>query len=419
MTMALAVAMVACSGAVGKAGEAGEAGDDGATGKDGAPGGVTPIAVLSIAAVELTLAAAPAEGEAATVVSENIADLSKYFHDGDGQTLSYHPKSSKATVATAKVVTSTGTPATMDLLITAVAAGKATVSVYAMDVDGLKSPSHKVMVTVKAAGTTEPPTTTPPTTTPPTGGETPEKTEPDAKLDVGRIFRIAKTATQTAEVDGTAVEITSQTTTEVVVTAVAKGTARVLIYDANVVVPSIIYTIKVNNRAPTRNMTMTKRGGYGVAAVSSGGADDTTLTQHLADSDAATNYYKVALPYGGLNTFFTDPDKEALTYTVASASPRDVVVLAYNKTGSAIYLDIVRYPSGGTVNLTVTAKDKEMQADKTLSLPVRFDTNTVVPRDYIVGQLVDGTFVPPPVERRNGTHKFHLRLRWIYVRRRR
>ena len=132
MTMALAVAMVACQAAAGKPGEPGEAGQPGAPGE---PGGVPPS--LDDAIGDQKLAASGA------MASVDI-DLDEHFYDPDGvegETLTYVASSSAPEKVTATVTGST-------LTLTAVAVGPAKITVRATDVDGLSSGSARFDVTV-------------------------------------------------------------------------------------------------------------------------------------------------------------------------------------------------------------------------------------------------------------------------------
>ena len=130
LALSLAVAMVACQGAVGKPGEAGEAGDPGkpAEALKPAPVLLTPFSPEML--VE--------EGAAATI------DVAGHFHDIEGQTLTYTASSSDDSVATVAIAGSVVT-------IQPVAMGDATVTVTATDPDD-KSVSADIKVTVAAEG---------------------------------------------------------------------------------------------------------------------------------------------------------------------------------------------------------------------------------------------------------------------------
>ena len=135
MTMALAVAMVACEAAAGKPGEAGTPGQPGQPGAPGEPGGVPPSLDEAIGDQKLA-----ASGAMATM----DIDLNVHFYDPDGaegESLTYAASSSDTEKVTATVTGST-------LTLTAVAVGTAKITVRATDVDGLSSGSARFDVTV-------------------------------------------------------------------------------------------------------------------------------------------------------------------------------------------------------------------------------------------------------------------------------
>ena len=138
MTMALAVALVACEGAVGKPGEPGKPGlpgDPGQPGSPGEPGGVPPRIDEPIPDLDLA-----ASGEMAT----RTIDLNDHFFDPDGdegEALTFVALSSDTEVVTADVSSST-------LTLEAVAVGTAKITVRATDVDDLTSGADRFNVTV-------------------------------------------------------------------------------------------------------------------------------------------------------------------------------------------------------------------------------------------------------------------------------
>ena len=138
ITMALAVAMVACEGVAGKPGAPGQPGQPGEPGQPGAPGepGGTPPSIDD-PIPDLQLAAS---GEAAT----RTIDLNDHFFDPDGaegEALTFTATSNNTEAVTAEVSGST-------LTLTAVAVGTARITVRATDVDGLTSGGDRFNVTV-------------------------------------------------------------------------------------------------------------------------------------------------------------------------------------------------------------------------------------------------------------------------------
>ena len=121
--MALAVALVACQGAAG------------VDGKDAATPKLAPFKVGTIPAMTLEA------GKTGTV------DLSGYFSDPEGKTLTYTAVSDMPKYATV------APPKDAMLTVTAVAAGKSTITVTATDPDK-RMATQKFMVTVTKAATT-------------------------------------------------------------------------------------------------------------------------------------------------------------------------------------------------------------------------------------------------------------------------
>ena len=129
MTMALAVALVACSGAVGKPGAAGAAGEPGEPGK-AAP--VGPVAVGTIPDLPLIV-----EGTA-------MVDLNDVFNEPESEALIFTATPVAAAIATAAV------GAKGILTVTAVAVGNTKVTVIAKDPGGLQAKqTFDVTVTAK------------------------------------------------------------------------------------------------------------------------------------------------------------------------------------------------------------------------------------------------------------------------------
>ena len=130
LTLSLAVAIVACQGAVGPAGEPGEPGEPG---KSGETPKLPPVLLAPFPAVMLV-----EEGVDKTV------DASLHFHDPEGGALAYTASSSDESVATAEVAGSMVT-------IGPEAMGDAIVTVTATDPDG-QSQTAEIMVSVAAEG---------------------------------------------------------------------------------------------------------------------------------------------------------------------------------------------------------------------------------------------------------------------------
>ena len=131
MTMALAVAMVACEAAAGKPGEPGEPGAPGAPGETPK---LAPVIKVPFEPVALMV-----EGDAAGPI-----DVSAHFYDPEGEALTY-------AIAVAPEGFVTAELAEGMLTITPVAEGSATITVTATDPDS-KSTSASIAVTVAPEG---------------------------------------------------------------------------------------------------------------------------------------------------------------------------------------------------------------------------------------------------------------------------
>ena len=160
MTMALAVALVACQGAAGLPGEAGEPGQPGAPGEPGETPKLAPVIKTPFASVSLMV-----EGDAAEPI-----DVSAHFYDPEGEALTY-----AIVVDPAEGVVTAALEEGM-LTIAPVAEGSATITVTATDPDS-KSTSATIKVTV------DPEEMMPPVRT--------EVEAPAVSVDVNRIHTIA------------------------------------------------------------------------------------------------------------------------------------------------------------------------------------------------------------------------------------
>lgn len=244
MTMALAVALVACEGAVGKPGEAGKAGAPGEAAKQ------PPYVVLALSDLPAIV-----QGMSDT------ADLSRAFGDPDGETLTLDAISDDPTIATADVSGTT-------LTVTGVGVGTTAVVVTATDADGLKV-SQSVQVTVTAA----PPPPVPPVTigdvkakypslaiTPTTAADVSKEIELPADHTLSSentaiVTVAAKAAAKTPPAASiqwaSATSADSATKNVWVVTAVSAGTTNVDVHDKSGASVHIIrVTVTVNPPAP-------------------------------------------------------------------------------------------------------------------------------------------------------------------------
>ena len=138
MTMALAVAMVACSGAVGKTGEPGPKGEPGDTAPPAPPANLAPFSNVPFDPIFLV-----EEGPAYV-----IDDLNAHFHDPEGQTLTFAAKAVPKGVVTAVIAGSSLTVEAIDADITEKVT--ATITVTATDTES--SGTATIAVTVDPEG---------------------------------------------------------------------------------------------------------------------------------------------------------------------------------------------------------------------------------------------------------------------------
>ena len=264
------------------------------------PPPVAPVAVGSIPAQVMIV------GQTATV------DVSPFFSDPDGGTLTYTAASSDAGVVSVSLTGST-------LTATAVAAGTATVTVTATDPDGLTA-TQSAGVTVEAANQApEAVGAIPPQTM--TAGQT-------VTVDVSSFFSDpdGDELTYTAESSDAAVLTAGMSGSSLTATAVAAGTATVTVTAADpdglMATQSVAVTVEAANQAPET-----------VGAIP---------PQTMTAGDEVTV---------DVSPFFSDPDGDELTYTAESS---DAAVVAVSLSGSSLTVTAV---AAGTATVTVTASD--------------------------------------------------------------
>ncbi|MDE2874324.1 MAG: Ig-like domain-containing protein [Gemmatimonadota bacterium] len=243
-------------------------------------------------------------------VDEPVAvDLSPYFDDPDGDTLTYTARSSSPGLAT---VSATGsTP-----LITAVAKGTTTVTVTATDPESLEA-TQTFQSTI-------------PNRPPGPRGTIPEQTlylGDTVTVDLSPYFDDpdgdALTYAAASSNSGVAATVSGSTVT---VTAVAKGTTTVSVtaMDPEGLDASQTFQSTIPNRPPGPTGTIPEQ------------------TLHLGD--------RVTVD---LSPYFDDPDGDALTYAATST---DTAVATASVSGSTLAIAAV---ARGTTTVTVTATDPE------------------------------------------------------------
>lgn len=254
-------------------------------------------------------------------------DASSYFTEPDGEALTYGAISSNPAVATVSVAGSTVT-------ITAVAKGTSNVTVTATDPGGLTA-TQTFQSTV------------------PNRDPEPVGTIPDQTVEVGETATV-DVSEHFSDPDGDDLtySVTSSNSraarasisgSTVTITAVAKGTSNVTVTaaDPDGLTATQTFRSTVPNRAPRRVGTIPAQ---------------TINVGSTATVDASR--------------YFSDPDRDALTYT-ATSSNSDVVGASVS--GSTVTITAVAV---GSATITVTARDPEgstatQQARVTVSQPNR------------------------------------------------
>ena len=296
-----------------------------------------PTTVGSIANLTLTV------GESATAV-----DVSGYFSDPDGDTLTYTATSSDTAKATVSVSSAT-------VSITPVEAGAPTVNVIASD----GSLSAKQTISVEIAANLAPVTI---------------GTMSDRTLDVGDSMvtnvdahfadSVGDTLTYTASSSDTSVASASVSGGALTVNAVAAGAATI----------SVTATDRGGLTA-TQSFTVTANAVGNDAPVAVGTIPKQTLTP---DDTSATTI--------DVSSYFSDPDGDTLTYTATSDDTSKVTV---SVSGANISMTPV---AGGSVTIVVQATDPDgLFAKQDISVLVYVPpaapvaVNTIADQDLLLG----------------------------------
>ncbi|MYB97143.1 MAG: hypothetical protein F4X60_01105 [Gemmatimonadetes bacterium] len=347
-------------------------------------------------------------------VGEPVAvDLSPYFDDPDGDTLTYSAQSSSPGLATVSVRGST-------VVITAVAKGTTTVTVRATDPEGLEATqTFQSTIPNRPPG----PTGTIPALTLYIGDTVAVDLSPYFDDPDGDALMYAAASTNSG------VATAAVTRSTLVIAAVAKGTVTVTVAasDPEGLEATQTFESTIPNRPPAPNGTIPEQifhlgdtvtvdlapyfddpdgdvlmyaaasnnSGVATAAVSGStlavaavarGAATVTVTATDPEGLAATQTFKSTIPnrppgpagtipgqtlYIGdtvtvdLPPYFEDPDGDALTYTAASSSPAVATAMV---AGTTVTIAAV---AQGMTTVTVTARDTEgLTANQTFETAV-------------------------------------------------
>ena len=352
MTMALAVAMVACKGAAG------------VDGKDAStpPPVKIPVGPVSVGTIpDLSL----------MVEGTNMVDLNDAFNEPQSEALTFTATSDKPAIATATVDKATGI-----LTVTAVAVGPAKVTVIAKDPGGLQAKqTFDVMVTAKVTEPEPDPDPDPPVTidevkTKYTTLEINPATSSmmEIELPADHTLRSAKTTVVTVAPKGattgaaaSSIRWASATAADMaknmwVITAVTPGEANVEVLDGDGTKAHTI-VVTVVDRPPT------------VAKV----IDNMMIAVMVSEEIELAGY-------------FSDPDMQTLTFEADSSDPSKATVTE----GSGGTITITGKEVGSTT-ITVTATDGTTPVEQAFMVTVKANQSPTVPTRIGAQSVTIGT----------------------------
>ena len=300
-----------------------------------------PVAAGTIPPVTLTA------GTSATNVN-----VSTYFSDPDGDTLSYTAVSTDTAKATVSVAGSI-------VIITPVAAGAAFVQVTAND--GSLTAQQTIAVAVNQGTANVGGSSTQANSPPVTAGAIAPITVPagdSAKIvNLSIYFLDGGALSYTAVSTDTSKATVSVSGTIATITPVAEGTTTIMVTARNSEGSTTTQTIVVLvTSAPNR------------APVAAGTILPVTLT--AGDSAQTVN----------LSTYFSDPDSDTLTYTAVSANTRVATIAMSNA------IITITPAAEGTATVQVTASDGSLNATQTIVVLVNPPPNRA--------PVASGTIVP-------------------------
>ena len=276
-----------------------------------------PTAVGTISPITLTAGNSPTN-----------VDVSPYFSDPDGDTLSYTAVSANTGVVTVSVLSST-------IAISPVAAGGTVIMLIVQDTSGL-TVTRNIAVTVNPAPNRAPVTIGTISPVKLTAGDTP------TNVDISPYFSDpdGDQLGYTAVSADTTVATVSVSSANITITPVAEGatTVTVTASDGSLIVTQAIpiLVIPAPNRAPVVTRSV----------------DPLTLTAGESSTDVDASIY------------FADPDGDPLSYTAVSEDT-DLATVSVSNT----VLTITPVADGATT-VTVTASDSSLSATQTIAIIV-------------------------------------------------
>ena len=257
-------------------------------------------------------------------------DVSSYFSDPDGNTLTYSATSSNTSITTVSMSDAT-------LTITAVAAGSATIRVKATD-PGNASTTQSFSVTVKPSNIPVPVDTIPAQTLSLSGTD-------NATIDVSGYFSVPSgdTLTYSATSSDTSKATVSLSGATLTTTGVAAGSATI--------------TVTVTNTS--NNATATQS--FSVTVV-------TNQSPTTVGTIPTTQLFGGEYDHFSISGYFSDPDGNPLTYATSSS---DTLIADVNLQGTGNSTLYILANGIGTTTITVTATDpSSATATQTFSVEV-------------------------------------------------
>ena len=259
-------------------------------------------------------------------------DLSGYFNDGDGDTLTYTANSGDTTIATVSVSTAT-------LTVTAVAVGSVTIEATATDPDSEEA-TQEFTVTVQTANTA-------PTTV---------GTMDDHELLLGGSTVTVEASLYFTDEDVEALSYAATSSDTAVATLSVSGAA-----------------VTVNHvGAGTATITVTATDAGGLSATQS---FSVTVTANQAPTVVTIPAQVVAVNGGtrtlDLDNYFSDADGQSLIYT-ASSSDTGIATVSLSTSNLTITGN-----DNGTATVTVSASDSFASVSQTISVTTKSPPTTV------------------------------------------
>ena len=283
-----------------------------------------PVTTTTLPDQTITVGGAPA-----------TINVGNYFSDPDGDTLSYAYDASKSDIGVKMISTETG------ITITSSQTGIIRLTVTAKDPGGL-SATQSCIITVGAASNRAPAAV----------GTIPAQTmtvgDSVTTVDVSNYFSDADndTLTYTANSSDTAKATVSVSNATISITGVAAGTARITVTatdpDSLTATQSFTLTVTQPNRAPVKS-------------------SKSEIPKQSMDSASPVSVTAI-------DTYFSDPDGDTLTYTAASSN---TTIATASVSSTTVTVSRVTAALSGEITITVTATDPGgLSATRTFTVTV-------------------------------------------------